>query len=137
MSFTTIKIDENEVGLRFGYPCHRWFVESSMENKDYFDSKDNLNEIGVAKLLQFAYMNQCKVKEVNPSLEYEKFYLWVEERLEGQLRHELDHVLTIWAQSQPMKSAVQENEKKNQEDPKKTNEPTSTELKELPTENLG
>src|SRR5690242_17432294 len=127
MSLTTIKIDGQEVGLRFGHTSHRWFVLEAINDKDFFTGASDLTEIGVAKLLQFAYMNQCKVKEIKPDIPFEKFFDWVEDRLDGELSKELNDVLKVWADSQPVKKQAEEAEKKSQmEQQKSQNLQTST-----------
>lgn len=131
MSYTTIKIEGREIGLRFGYPCIRWFSEAG--NKDYFDQAESLTEVGVSKLIQFAYQNDCLVKEVKPDISFEKFYDWVEERLHGEQSQELSDVLTIWANSVAVKRLVENSEKKRQEI---ASQQTSTALNESSTENL-
>lgn len=131
MSFTTITIEGKEVGLRFGYPCIRWFTEASFDNPDYFDKAESLTDIGVAKLLQFAYKNDCVVKEVKPDLSFVKFYEWVEQRvsLSGETNPELAEVIKIFLESQPVvdQKKNQETEKKNLTEVSEVVEQTLTE----------
>jgi hypothetical protein len=140
MSYTTITIEGQQIGLRFGYPCVRWFTEAGVENKDFFEgSKDKegnqenttLSEIGIAKLVQFAYENECAVKEIKPEIIFEKFYEWVEQRVEGELSNELSEVLTVWAGSIAIKRLVEKTQKKSQES---QNEQTLTPSNESSTE---
>lgn len=136
MSFTTIKIEDHDVGLRFDYPCIRWFTEATYDNPKYFDKAESLTDIGVAKLLQFAYENDCEVKEVKPNIPYEKFYEWVQERitLSGETNPELTEVVKIFLKSKP----VQEQKKKQEAEKKnltETTESTLTESSELSTVN--
>jgi hypothetical protein len=138
MSYTTIKIEGRDIGLRFGYPCIRWFTEASIDNPDYFDKAESLTDIGVAKLLQFAYKNDCVVKEVKPEdIGYEKFYEWVEARVggEGEVNSELGDIMKIFLESQPVLDQKKklESEKKSPEIKAKKKKQTSTESKELST----
>lgn len=130
-----------DIGLRFGYPCVRWFTESSFENKDYFDKAESLTDIGVAKLLQFAYKNECVVNEVKPEIPFKDFYEWVEARVKmsGETAPELTDVIKVFLESQPVVEQKVVVEKKNQQEVKKpkTKKQTSTLLKELSTESSG
>lgn len=137
MSFTTIKIGGQDVGIRFAYPCIRWFTEASQDNPDYFDKGESLTDIGVAKLLQFAYKNECVYREVKPVLQFSSFYDWVEKRVSitGETNEELAEVIKVFLESQPVQEQKEVVEKKNQEiveDLK--SEQTGMELKELSTE---
>lgn len=137
MSFTTIKIGDQDIGLRFGYPCIRWFTEASFDNPDYFDKAESLTDIGVAKLLQFAYKNECVVKEVKADIPFIKFYEWVEQRisLSGETNTELAEVVKVFLESQPVQDQKKkaETEKKSQQQEPVTSEQISTELNELST----
>lgn len=117
MSFTTISIEGRETGLRFDYPCIRWFTLASYDNPRYFTGKGELTDIGVAKLLQFAYENDCEVKEIKPELKYETFYQWVQERvsLYGDPNKELSEVIQVFIKSKPVleQKEKQDAEKKN------------------------
>lgn len=130
-------MEGQDVGLRFGYPCIRWFTKATFENKEYFDGGGNLTDIGVAKLLHSAYRNECEAKEVKQDIPYTKFYDWVEERIDvgGKLSDELTIVIQIFNESTPVKKQEEKEQKKNQEQQSQLS-PTSTELKEYSSESL-
>lgn len=111
----TITINGQQVGLRFAYPAIKWFSEASIKNGDaYFTdgTGGGFTVEGLAKLFHCSYRNQCLIKEVEPTLSYEDFYNWVDERQrteEGQA--ELVKVTEVYAESSVMKKMVEAQKK--------------------------
>jgi hypothetical protein len=121
---TTISIGGQSVGLRFAYPCWKYFSQASLKNKDsYFLPPDKDGNVdftvdGMGKLLHCGYLNDCLVKEIDPVLTNEAFCDWVEDQRgtdEGQA--ELIRVIKVYAESSEIKQqiAATEQEKKSQE----------------------
>lgn len=136
MSFTSIKIEGQDVGLYFGYPCLRWFSEQSQEYKDCWDAS-GFNDLGVAELLLSAYKNDCRINRAKPIIEFRHFYQWVEKNIKGGVRSaELEEVIKVFNESQPVIDlAKQQEEKKSQMQESGTQENTSTQSSESLTEN--
>ena len=114
MSYTKITIEGKEVGVRFAYPCIRWFSEANQKNNDVYFMPDSTSFTveGLAKLVQCSYWNDCLVKELEKVLPYETFFNWVEELHntdEGQV--ELQRLVGIYAESSIMKKVIDEQKK--------------------------
>ncbi len=118
MSYTKIKIEGQEVGVRFAYPCIRWFSEANEKsNEVYFmpNSTDFTVE-GLAKLIQCSYWNDCLLKEVDRVIDYETFFNYVEDLQnteDGQ--KELQRLVGVYAESSIMKKVIDEQKKSQME----------------------
>ena len=120
--YTQIKIDGVAVGLKFAYPAIKWFTEASLTpagKELYFTQTEKPEESsftveGLAKLIECSYKNNCLIKEVEPSIPYEKFYDYVEAAQQpGEEQTEVLKTLEVYAGSTVMKKVI-EYQKKSQ-----------------------
>lgn len=102
MNYAQITIDDKKVGLKFGMMATREFFEL-MDRKKLMIG-DTLNELGIAYILWFGYLNNCEVKQVDPELSFEQFYDLVEMSASGN--EEITKALEVWASTEPVKKAV-------------------------------
>lgn len=110
MNYTQITINGKLVGLKFGMYCTQLFYEVIESGKKVMIG-DTVNELGITYLLWFGYLNNCEVKQVDPSLTFEDFYNVVEESASGN--EEITKALDCWSNSQPVQKAVEEAKKKS------------------------
>ena len=107
MNYIQITINGNLVGLKFGMLATQLFYEVIEKGKRVMIG-DTVNELGIAYLLYFGYINNCEVKQVDPSLTFEDFYNLVEDSTNGN--EEITKALECWSNSQTMKKAVEQAE---------------------------
>lgn len=103
MNYTQITINGSKVGLKFGMMCSREFFE--LMDKKKLMSGQTINELGIAYLLWFAYLNNCEVKQSDPVHTFEEFYDLVESSQNGN--DEITKALDVWANTEPVKKAVE------------------------------
>jgi hypothetical protein len=116
MNYAQITINEQKVGLKFGMTATRMFFEK-MEHKVLMMGQ-TLNELGITYLLWYGYLNNCEVKQVDPTLTFEDFYDLVDSSQDGN--EEISKALDVWAETQPVKKAVEAVEAKKKSIGKKS-----------------
>lgn len=107
---TTIKIEGQEVPLRFAYPCVKWFAEACAVSEFMFTPGEDANFTtdGFGKLLHCAYKNAMLVKEQEAVLTNEVFFDWVTEQQETEEGQKImGEVLKVYADSSVMKKTVE------------------------------
>lgn len=112
---TTIKIEGQDVPLRFAYPCIKWFAEACAESEFMFTPGEDANFTtdGFGKLLHCAYKNAMLVKEEEAVLTYEHFFDWVSEQQDTEEGQKImAEVLKVYADSSVMKKLVNATEEK-------------------------
>lgn len=112
-----IQIDMNgtPVGLKFAYPAIKGFIEACVAKPGVYDdeSESGVTFEGIAKLIQQGYVNNCIIKEVEPSITYEQFYTWMEEANEtDEGRATLSQIMQIFADSYITKRIIKAAEEK-------------------------
>jgi hypothetical protein len=130
--YTTININGQAIGIKFGWGAIKEFAEADQKRHDVYYSKINvegkevesLTYLGIAKLLQCGYKNNCDIKEVDPVLTLEDFNDWVEGTLDNaQAAEELTKVLNVFSESKLVKVGQRGDEevKKKKTGSKKSN----------------
>ena len=76
MNYTTITINDQKVGLKFGMASFRYLSEKFVEGISF--NNGELTEIGIAHLIYSGYLNNCLVKDVIPQHKFEYFSDYVE-----------------------------------------------------------
>lgn len=117
--YIQIQINGQAVGLKFAYNTVKWFLEACIKDKEdntYFAPGDTggFTIDGLAKLIECAYRQNCKIKEVEPVLKFEDFYNFVEDAQyseDGQTV--LLKVMEAYTESSVSKKVVELSEKKN------------------------
>ena len=88
MNYTTIKIGETEIGLKFGMHAAR-YLSQKLDNGFCFDG-DSITEIGIAHVVYAGYLNNCAVKDMKPGLSFEEVVDFVETSV-----NDVDKVATL------------------------------------------
>src|SRR5581483_6907494 len=107
--YTTITINGQIIGLRFGMPAVKRISE-----KVKFKEGEEYTEADFSQFLYAGYLNNCLVKEMEPTLCYEDFYNFAEEAFYTKKDVEgISKVITCFNESRIMKAAIGEGEKKS------------------------
>lgn len=106
--YTTININGEPVGIKFGYLAIKEFSLAAEKKRDvYYDTvndEQQLSFLGIAKLIHCGYKNNCEIKETEPKYFLEQFNDWVEMSINDEERKkQLAEVLTVFAESQYVK----------------------------------
>jgi hypothetical protein len=102
--YTQINVNGEPVGIKFGFPAIKEFAIATEKKREVFYDGDSLSFLGIAKLIQCGYNNNCEIKEVEPVLTLEDFNNWTEEAMNSEERKgELAVVLNAFAESQYVK----------------------------------
>lgn len=80
---TSIQIEGEKIGLKFGLEANRMFLEHIGAAFARIDKK-HYNEQDVAALLYAGYINHCTVNDVLPEHKKGWFINWVEDNVEEQ-----------------------------------------------------
>jgi hypothetical protein len=114
MNYTTITINNQKVGLKFGMASFRYLAEKFVEGISYTNGE--LNEIGLSHLLYAGYYNNCLVKDVLPDYKFEQIVDYVESNLKNEsFLEEMKEVVKVWGESDFVKKAIES----TSEEPKK------------------
>ena len=113
MNYTTITINDQKVGLKFGMASFRYLSEKFVEGISF--NNGELTEIGIAHLIYSGYYNNCLVKDVVPEHKFEYFSDYVEANLKNDgFIKEMHEVLKVWGENEFIKQATT-----TEEEPKK------------------
>lgn len=99
MNYTTITIENQEIGLKFGMWSARYLADK-LTNPFCF-VKDEITEIGIAHLVYAGYMNNCAVKDEKPTLTFEQVVDFVESSTKDENKiNSLANVVKLWSSLQ-------------------------------------
>jgi hypothetical protein len=105
MNYTTITINDQKVGLKFGMASFRYLSDKFIDGIS-FDNGE-LNEIGIAHLIYSGYYNNCLVKGVLPEMTFEKFVDYIEANImKNEFLEELKNIISVWGESDMVKSNI-------------------------------
>lgn len=76
--YIAIEINGEKVGLKFGMLMNKWYTEKMEEDINLLHQDGMPTTIGIAYLLYYGYLNNCKAKEVKESYSFEYFLDFVE-----------------------------------------------------------
>ena len=108
MNYTTITINDQKVGLKFGMASFRYLAEKFVEGVSYTNGE--LNEIGISHLIYAGYYNNCLVKDVLPEYKFEQIVDYVEMNLKNQdFLSEMAEVVKVWGESDFVKNTIDQN----------------------------
>ena len=114
MNYTTITINGETIGLKFGMASLRYLTDKIVSGIAF--ENDDLNEIGISHILYGGYINNCYVKNEKPSYLFEQFVDWVESSLNNKdAMIEISNAISLWTQNEYIKQT------QTQEDTKKKN----------------
>ena len=116
MNYTTITINDQKVGLKFGMASFR-YISDKLKDGISFENGE-INEIGIAHLIYSGYYNNCLVKGVLPEITFETLLDYIEANIMKQnFIDELKEIIKVWGDSDMIKQNVATNNQ--QEEPKK------------------
>jgi len=119
MNYTTITINDQKVGLKFGMASFRYLSDNFKDGISFNDGE--LNEIGIAHLVYSGYYNNCLVKGVLPEITFENLLDYIEANImKNEFLEELKKVISVWGDSDMIKSSVQAIEEVQDKTKKKT-----------------
>lgn len=111
MNYTTITINEETIGLKFGMASFRYLQEKFQNDKNLDSSV--LNEITISHIIYSGYFNNCIVKEVDPKYKFADIVEWVEQTLlKNQEDSEIAKAINVWSSSDFIKQAPDDQAKK-------------------------
>jgi len=106
MNYTTITINDQKVGLKFGMASFRYLSDKFKDGISFENGE--LNEIGVSHLVYSGYYNNCLVKGVLPEMTFENLVDYVEVNImKAEFLEELKNIIKVWGESDMIKSNVE------------------------------
>ena len=106
MNYTTITINDQKVGLKFGMASFRYLQDKLVEGKSYQGA--DINEIGLAHIIYSGYFNNCLIKDVEPTITFEDFVDWIETNLlNDAVMNQIKSVIEIWTNNQFIQTALE------------------------------
>jgi hypothetical protein len=119
MNYTTITINDQKVGLKFGMASFRYLSDKFKDGISFENGE--LNEIGVAHLVYSGYYNNCLVKGVLPEMTFENLVDYVETNImKNEFLEELKGIIKVWGESDMIKSNVAATQEQEPEAKKKS-----------------
>ena len=119
MNYTTITINDQKVGLKFGMASFRYLSDKFKDGISF--NNGELNEIGVAHLVYSGYYNNCLVKGVLPEMTFENLVDYVETNImKPEFLEELKNIIKVWGESDMIKSNVVSSEEVEDKTKKKS-----------------
>jgi hypothetical protein len=119
MNYTTITINDQKVGLKFGMASFRYLSDKFKDGISFENGE--LNEIGVAHLVYSGYYNNCLVKGVLPEMTFENLVDYVEANImKNEFLEELKNIIKVWGESEMIKSNIAETQEVDDKAKKKS-----------------
>jgi hypothetical protein len=126
MNITTLVIDGNEYGIRFGMYSARYLADKLTSSFCFVG--DEITEIGISHVVYAGYLNHCAVKDEKPLLTFEDVVNFVEASISDTDRvKQLTDITALWVQCQ-----FKEKEQKQPEPEAETKKKTSRKSKSSP-----
>ena len=105
MNYTTITINKEEVGLKFGMASFRYLTDKFVDGIS-FDG-NTINEIGISHIIYSGYYNNCLIKNEKPKYNFESIVDWIESNLRNEtVLSELQEVIKICSESDIIKEST-------------------------------
>lgn len=116
MNYTTITVNGEKIGLKFGMASFRYLSEGKfIEGKSF--ANNQLTEIGIAHIIYSGYYNNCLVKDTEIKYSFEHFVDYIEMNYDDEkVQNDIKECLEIWAKSEflkPKEQETTESKKKN------------------------
>ena len=112
MNYTTITINGEKIGLKFGMASFRYLAEKFDKKKSFVNQA--LTEIEISHILYSGYYNNCLVKEVEPTLTFENFVDYIEmNMLNEEVLTNIKEAIELWSKNDFLKTQGEEPKKKN------------------------
>lgn len=104
MNYTTLTINGEKIGLKFGMASFRYLSEGRFKEGKSF-ANNQLTEIGIAHIIYSGYMNNCIVKEIDEIYNFEFFVDYLENNISNQkFLDDVKSVIDIWSMNDFIKS---------------------------------
>lgn len=112
MNYTTITVNGEKIGLKFGMASFRYLSEGKfIEGKSF--QNNVITEIGIAHIIYSGYMNNCLVKDIEETYSFEYFVDFIESNLSNDsFLNEIKKVIDLWTNSDFIKNETTEPTKK-------------------------
>lgn len=112
MNYTTLTINDEKIGLKFGMASFRYLSEGKfVEGKSF--QNNVITEIGIAHIIYSGYMNNCLVKEQEEQYSFEFFVDFIEFNLKNEkVINEIKNIIDVWSKSDFIKQKSDETTKK-------------------------
>jgi hypothetical protein len=112
MNYTTITINGEKIGLKFGMASFRYLSEGKFQEGTAF-TDNQLTEIGIAHILYSGYYNNCIIKDVEQIHDFEFFVDHIEKSILNESdMNQIKNAIDIWGKSEFIKSKSESNAKK-------------------------
>ena len=119
MNYTTITINDQKVGLKFGMASFR-YISDKLKDGITFENGE-INEIGIAHLIYSGYYNNCLVKGVLPEMTFETLLDYIEANIMKQdFIEELKEIIKVWGESDMIKNNASSSETTEESTKKKS-----------------
>lgn len=106
MNYTTITLEGQKVGLKFGMASFRYLSEKFVEGISFKNGE--ITEIGISHLIYAGYYNNCLVKDVIPEITLEQIVDYVEIHIKDEsFFNEIKEVLKVWGDSDIIKKSAE------------------------------
>ena len=105
MNYTTITINDQKVGLKFGMASFR-YISEKLKDGIAFENGE-LNEIGITHLIYSGYYNNCLVKGVLPEMTFENLLDYIEANImKDSFLQELKEIIRVWGENDMIKQSA-------------------------------
>ena len=112
MNYTTLTINGEKIGLKFGMASFRYLSEGKFVEGKAF-SNNQLTEIGIAHIIYSGYQNNCLVKEIEQKYSFENFVDFIEVNFtKDDFLNEIKSILDVWSKSDFIQNNQQVESKK-------------------------
>jgi len=110
--YTSIVVDGETIGIRFGISAVRMFLERVSSDLSLV-SGETMNEIGIATLLHCGYINNCLVQDIVPDRKFGFFMSFVESAwIDKTVQKQCEDVTQVYADSKYTNKILDETGKK-------------------------
>jgi hypothetical protein len=111
MNYTTITINDEILGIKFGMASFRYLENKFVEGKSF--TNEQINEIGIAHIIYSGYYNNCLIKDQEPKYGFEYFIDWLETNLNNPTSiNEVTRIVNFWSSNDFIKSQLNEDQGK-------------------------
>jgi len=111
MNYTTITINNETIGLKFGMASFRYLQDKFLKDKTF--DITILSEITISHIIYSGYFNNCLVKEVDPKYSFADIVEWVEQTLlKNEEDNEIAKAIKVWSESDFIRSEQKAEEPK-------------------------
>lgn len=136
-NYTTYKLGDKTLGIKFGLPALRRMAES-FDKYPVVDADGSYNPLGVAHIIYSGYLNNLLIKEQEPDSEVLGLLVdqlemgWAVRFTEPAAWDEAARVVTFMAESMLVKSLTEDNKKKLTEQTTETMKIPTTIVVQMP-----